>query len=158
MNISYDIVLLGESPMLKIHGFIGVSYIRYEPTALATKNLEISTKVALDKAHTWAEILGRENKNKGGGTDSGKYDRTPYNVRECNWQSVTNRIGKLYLLPVIICREKGTNYRRCLQWFKIRNHDIRGCKGHFLQNSAATPEIRCHELQLNGCSQVKRTG
>lgn len=84
MNISYDIVLLGESPMLKIHGFIGVSYIRYEPTALATKNLEISTKVALDKAHTWAEILGRENKNKGGGTDSGKYDRTPYNVRECN--------------------------------------------------------------------------
>jgi len=37
---------------MSIHDFLSVNYIRYEPTALATKNLEISTKIALDKAHT----------------------------------------------------------------------------------------------------------
>jgi len=124
---------------MSIHDFLSVNYIRYEPTALATKNLEISTKIALDKAHTWARIFSRENKN------NKMMELTPvntigrlFNTKRC--QSVTSEIGKLYSLPVIVCRKKSTRYR-CCWMIQIRN-TISEDKGYLIQKSAATPEIR----------------
>jgi len=64
---------------------LSVNHIRHEPTALATKNLEISRKTALDKAH--------ERREDNDGTDSGKYDKA--DVKRC--QSATSETGQIML-------------------------------------------------------------